>query len=91
LLPWVWAKGKYVQKYVTLLTAHGWDCLVCSPPMLAMWVDLWGARNAATVASALGEELLATGERPVIFYVFSGAAKVYVAKIIMKRYKTALH
>ena len=76
LLPWVWAKDKYVQKYASLLNTQGWDCLVCSPPMLAMWVGLWGASNAVTVATVLGEELLAAGERPVVFYVFSGAAKV---------------
>ncbi len=55
---------------------HGWDVLVCTPPTLAMWLPPWATHNARMVLRELSRELFTHGERPVVFYIFSGAAKV---------------
>lgn len=55
---------------------NGWDALVARWPMLAMWVPAWSGALARSLLQALGSELLQRGERPVVFWCFSGAAKV---------------
>lgn len=77
LCPWVWAGSLYVDKYVRLCQdSLGWDVLVVKWPMAAMWFPIWGRSMARLVISALAEDLQQHGERPVVFYAFSGSAKV---------------
>lgn len=54
----------------------GWDVLVCMLPLPAMWVPVWATSNSRLLLNELTRTLIADGERPVVFYVFSGAAKV---------------
>jgi len=76
ILPWTFAQRQHVSKYTALLNEQGWDVMVCTYPALAMWVEPWGNRNALTLVQHLDAELRRSGPRPVVFYVFSGAAKV---------------
>jgi hypothetical protein len=54
----------------------GWDVLVVRWPMLALWFPPWSRALAGSLLTALGAELAARGQRPVVFWSFSGAAKV---------------
>lgn len=56
---------------------NGWDVVVARWPMLAMWFPLWGHALASSLIAALGHELQTRGHRPVVFWCFSGAAKVW--------------
>lgn len=62
-----------------LLLQAGWDVLVARWPMLALWFPPWSCTLAASLLAALGAELAARGQRPVVFWSFSGAAKVGAA------------
>lgn len=76
LLPWVWAESKYTAKYAELAARNGWDVLTARWPMQAMWFPLWAHRLAMSLVEAIGSSLLSQGERPVVFWAFSGSAKV---------------
>lgn len=54
----------------------GWDVLAAAPPALAIWAPRWAAANARRVLAALEAELSAAGDRPLVFFCFSGAIKV---------------
>jgi hypothetical protein len=54
----------------------GWDALVASPATLSLWFPGWASANARAVLCALRGELAAGGERPLVFFCFSGAIKV---------------
>lgn len=58
------------------LLQAGWDVLVARWPMLALWFPPWSRALAGSLLAALGAELAARGQRPVVFWSFSGAAKV---------------
>ncbi len=77
-LTWVGARAKHVNTYVQMIHRSGWDVLVASPPSLALWAPYWAAANARKVLSAVAADLEARGERPVVFFAFSGAVKVRV-------------
>ena len=55
-----------------------WDVLVARWPMLALWFPVWSRVLAASLISAIGRELQERGYRPVVFWSFSGAAKVSI-------------
>lgn len=50
--------------------------LVAAPPTLALWAPPWAASNARALLRALCDELSTRGERPLVFFAFSGAIKV---------------
>lgn len=76
LFPWLWSGAAYVDKYVALLHSLGFDVLLVSWSFTAMWVPPWVRYMAWNVIEAVGKDLQQAGERPVVFYAFSGAAKV---------------
>jgi hypothetical protein len=84
LLPWTFAQRQHVSKYTKLLGEQGWDVMVCTYPALAMWVEQWSSRNALTLVQHLDAELRRSGPRPVVFYVFSGAAKVGAVPLLQQ-------
>lgn len=61
---------------VCTVLQNGWDVVVARWPMLALWFPLWSRALAASLICALGTELRSRGNRPVVFWSFSGAAKV---------------
>jgi hypothetical protein len=76
MFPWLWSGAAYVDKYVALLHSLGFDVLLVSWSFTAMWVPIWILHMAWKVIEAVGKDLQQAGERPVVFYAFSGAAKV---------------
>ncbi|KAI8464419.1 MAG: hypothetical protein J3K34DRAFT_461927 [Monoraphidium minutum] len=83
LLTWVGAQERHIATYVSLLHSCGWDALVAPPPALAIWTPAWAARNARAVLAALDDELRAAGERPVVFFSFSGAIKSVYYRLLL--------
>jgi hypothetical protein len=78
VFPWLWAGPAYVEKYVSLLHSLGFDVLLVGWSFTAMWVPSWIRYMAWHVIEAVGKDLQQAGERPVVYYAFSGAAKVGV-------------
>ncbi len=76
LLPWLWAGPGVLDKYITLAHRQGCDVVVARWPWLAQWIGAWCDALAAELAAALVAELHSGGERPLIFWCFSGSAKV---------------
>eukprot|EP00197_Chlamydomonas_leiostraca_P004438 CAMPEP_0202859276 /NCGR_PEP_ID=MMETSP1391-20130828/1464_1 /ASSEMBLY_ACC=CAM_ASM_000867 /TAXON_ID=1034604 /ORGANISM="Chlamydomonas leiostraca, Strain SAG 11-49" /LENGTH=263 /DNA_ID=CAMNT_0049538299 /DNA_START=217 /DNA_END=1004 /DNA_ORIENTATION=+ len=75
LLGWMFAPEKALMKYVALVNSLGWACCVFRPRVLPLWVPAWSSATANALLSELEAELAAHGPRPVVFGVFSGAAK----------------
>lgn len=50
--------------------------------MAAMWVPRWSRSLAAALVAALGDDLAEVGERPLVFFCFSGAAKGVYAPLL---------
>lgn len=76
MFPWVWAEDQQLFKYLQLCHGAQWDVLVVRWHMLAMWFPPWSSSLAARVLQEVGSDLATRGERPVVFWTFSGAAKV---------------
>jgi hypothetical protein len=91
LFPWVWAGDAYVVKYVALLHSFGFDVLLVSWSYAAMWVPIWARHMAWRVIEAVGKDLQQAGERPVVFYAFSGAAKVRIEEECCSTYPSATY
>lgn len=82
LFPWLWSGAAYVDKYVALLHSFGFDVLLVSWSFTAMWVPPWVRYMAWNVIEAVGKDLQQAGERPVVFYAFSGAAKGVFSSVL---------
>ncbi|KAF6263379.1 hypothetical protein COO60DRAFT_459599 [Scenedesmus sp. NREL 46B-D3] len=82
LYPWVWAGAGYVDKYVSLLHSLGFDVLLVGWSPAAMWVPWWARYMAWHVIEEVGKDLQQAGERPVVFYAFSGAAKGVLSSVL---------
>ncbi|KAF8066392.1 ATG16 [Scenedesmus sp. PABB004] len=82
LLPWIGAAAEHVDKYVALAHGSGWDALVAAWPAAAMWSAAWSRALAARLLAALDAELRARGERPLVLWAFSGAARGVLASAL---------
>lgn len=76
LLPWVWAEDRYTAKYAEMARRNEWEVVTAKWPMQAIWFPLWADRLALSLVEAMGLDIMTRGERPVVFWVFSGSAKV---------------
>lgn len=82
LLSWVNARPDIVRKYVELYNSHGCDVAVYLSPVLSMWMPAWAAWSAQAILTALTTELRTSGPKPLVFAVFSGAAKAAYYKLL---------
>ena len=83
LLAFVGAKDRHLAAYARIFDRLGCDTLAASPPSLALWSPRWAAANARALLRALEAELAANGERPVVFWALSGAAKSLYYQLLL--------
>ncbi|KAK3254025.1 hypothetical protein CYMTET_36746, partial [Cymbomonas tetramitiformis] len=82
MLGWMQSQEKHLQAYLDLYNSEGWDGMAVAPPTLFMWLDTYAESLAREVLDVLSAELLRSGDRPIVFAIFSGSAKACYYKLL---------
>ncbi|KAJ9516343.1 hypothetical protein QJQ45_001043 [Haematococcus lacustris] len=82
LLAWIAAPQPAIAKLCHFLNPLGCDVVVVQPHPASLWVPALAAGNAQAVLQQLESQLQRSGPRPLLFAVFSGAAKAIYYKVL---------